>query len=454
VAHGHDLHFLERLERLSTPETELALSLYQDPVLIRALLEHLRLPEGAARVALSLGDSEHGPFVVVARDGHFVTCLAEGMSPGEHPVIPRGQLDAIARRVTEIRFRFDAVRQLAGQRGKVFPLLGRIFSAGPWLSREELSAIAAFQPLLKRDFLRMIWETDALLERTRPLAHRCVKRGHLDDEVLRAWWNEVWAVGHLSVLANMDSRDVITELPAEAPERGLLSWPAVRQGVVAVALRGVWGVAKLGRPVLPDYKRWYVQSESPLELVDSALGLLGIGLRHRSAAAEVRKALARENRAAAEGRPAAATIPHIQSIIEELTALIFDRPDDCARAHVAMGRMHVAKKTEDAGELPEDVARLVAANSPTTFVSSREGLVLLFSCLPWVCRAQPEDLYWPAEYLEVIRQKWHPEQAVRVLRETQVANPAAEPARVQAAPGRNETCPCGSGKKYKRCHGL
>jgi hypothetical protein len=452
VAHGHDVHFLERLERLSTPETELALSLYQDPVLIRALLEQLRLPEGAARVALSLGDGERGPFVVVARDGHFVTCLAEGMSPGDHPVIPRGQLDAIARRVTVVRDRFDAVRKVAGPRGNVFALLGRIFSSGPWLSREEFSAIAAFQPLLKRDFLHLLWETDALLERTRPLASRCVKRGRLDDEILRAWWNEVWAVGHLSVLANMDSRDVIPELPAEAP--GLLSWPAVRQGVVAVALRGVWGVAKLGRPVLPDYKRWYLQCESPLELVDSALGLLGIGLRHRGAAAEVRKALARENRAAAEGRPAAATIPKFQSIIEEVTELVFDRPEDCARAHIAIGRMHVTKKTEDAGELPEDMARLLAVNSPTTFLSSREGLLLLFSCLPWVCRAQPEDLYWPAEALELIRQKWHPEQAARVLRETQAANPAAEPKRVQAAPGRNETCPCGSGKKYKRCHGL
>ena len=454
MAHGHDVHFLERLERLSTPETELALSLYQDPLLIRALLEQIRLPESAARVALSLGDGERGPFVVVARDGHFVTCLAEGMSPGDHPVIPRGQLDAIARRVAEVRNRFNAVRQLAGPRGNVFALLGRIFSAGPWLSREEFSAIAAFQPLLKRDFLHLLWETNTLIDRTRPLASRCVKRGRLGDDVLRAWWNEVWAVGHLSVLANMDSRDVITDLPAEAPERGLLSWPAVRQGVVAVALRGVWGVAKLGRPVLPDYKRWFVQSESPLELLDSALGLLGIGLRHRGAAAEVRKALARENRAAAEGRPAAVTIPQIQSIIEELTELVFDRPEDCARLHIALGRMHVTKKTDDDVELPEDIARLLAANSPTTFVSSREGLVLLFASLPWVSRLQPEDLYWPAEYLEAIRQKWHPEQAASVLRDTQVANPAAEPARVQAAPGRNDPCPCGSGKKYKRCHGV
>jgi alkylhydroperoxidase family enzyme len=454
MVHGHDVHFLERLERLSTPHTELALSLYQDPLLIRALLEQIRLPDGATRIALSLADGDRGPFVVVARDGHFVTCLAEGMSPGDHPVIARGQLDAIARRVDEVRNRFDAVRQLAGRHGNVFALLGRIFSAGPWLSREEFSAIAAFQPLLKRDFLRLLWETNSVLDRTRPLAGRCVKRGRLGDDILRAWWNEVWAVGHLSVLANMDSRDVIAELPAEAPERGLLSWPAVRQGVVAVALRGVWGVAKLGKPLLPDYKRWYVESESSLELVDSALGLLGIGLRQRGAAAEVRKALARENRAAAEGRPAAATIPQIQSIIEELTALVIDRPDDCAQLHVALGRMHVTKKTEDAGELPEDIARLLAVNSPATFVSSREGLVLLFASLPWVSRAQPEDLYWPTEHLEAIRQKWHPEQAAGVLRDTQVANPAAEPARVQAAPGRNEPCPCGSGKKYKRCHGL
>jgi hypothetical protein len=103
--------------------------------------------------------------VVIARDGHFVTCLAEGMSPGDYPVIPRGQLDAIARRVTEVRYRFDAVRKLAGPRGNVLALLDRIFSAGPWLSREEFSAIAAFQPLLKRDFLRLLWETNSLVAR-------------------------------------------------------------------------------------------------------------------------------------------------------------------------------------------------------------------------------------------------------------------------------------------------
>jgi SEC-C motif len=31
--------------------------------------------------------------------------------------------------------------------------------------------------------------------------------------------------------------------------------------------------------------------------------------------------------------------------------------------------------------------------------------------------------------------------------------PPAKPAAKQAAPGRNDPCPCGSGKKFKKCHG-
>jgi preprotein translocase subunit SecA len=59
--------------------------------------------------------------------------------------------------------------------------------------------------------------------------------------------------------------------------------------------------------------------------------------------------------------------------------------------------------------------------------------------------------------------------AVRYLFRVQLAKPQAEPKRGQTLPnqargpqkpvttgdkvGRNELCPCGSGKKYKRCHG-
>jgi uncharacterized protein len=31
--------------------------------------------------------------------------------------------------------------------------------------------------------------------------------------------------------------------------------------------------------------------------------------------------------------------------------------------------------------------------------------------------------------------------------------PRIDPVRKTATPGRNDPCPCGSGKKYKKCHG-
>ena len=76
----HAEHFLTRLDRLDTREVDLALSLYRDPDLLRAVLEQVSLPESAMRVAISLGDPVSGPFIVVPRGGHFVTCLAADTS--------------------------------------------------------------------------------------------------------------------------------------------------------------------------------------------------------------------------------------------------------------------------------------------------------------------------------------------------------------------------------------
>src|SRR5688500_8891497 len=74
----HAEHFLSRLDRLNTREVDLALGLYRDPDLLRGASAGV-VAGAAERVAVSLGDSRRGPFIVVTRAGHFVTCLAEGM---------------------------------------------------------------------------------------------------------------------------------------------------------------------------------------------------------------------------------------------------------------------------------------------------------------------------------------------------------------------------------------
>src|SRR5437868_5822278 len=114
---GHQHHFLSRLDRVSAPQVELALSLYRDVPLLRFILEKARLPEGAERAAISLEHPAEGPFIVVTRDGKFVTCLGKGMSPGELPIITRGQLDGIAAKAEDLRERMEVCNKLSGERG-------------------------------------------------------------------------------------------------------------------------------------------------------------------------------------------------------------------------------------------------------------------------------------------------------------------------------------------------
>ncbi|HEX9854789.1 MAG TPA: SEC-C domain-containing protein [Acidimicrobiia bacterium] len=49
---------------------------------------------------------------------------------------------------------------------------------------------------------------------------------------------------------------------------------------------------------------------------------------------------------------------------------------------------------------------------------------------------------------------WEHELEVREWRVEAATKLSTQPAQVSAKTGRNERCPCGSGVKYKRCHGL
>ena len=152
----HAEHFLSRLDRLAGSEVETALELYRDPDLLRLVLAEVALPEAASRVAVSLADPVEGPFLVVTRDGHFVTCLARGMKPGELPIVTRGQLDALSQKFTTLRERLKLATRLTGKReGACDMLLRRVLCAADSVSREDFLAVSAWEPLLGPDFLQM-----------------------------------------------------------------------------------------------------------------------------------------------------------------------------------------------------------------------------------------------------------------------------------------------------------
>ena len=157
---GHAAHFLRRLDRVSDGHVELALALYNDLELLREVLARAVLPEGAERVAISLDDPIEGPFVVVTREGRFVTCLGAGMLVSDLPIVTRERLDAAAARVERMREELGRVRALreSGADGQAALAFTRMQQQGPRFAREDAETLLRVQPLIEVHCLGLITE--------------------------------------------------------------------------------------------------------------------------------------------------------------------------------------------------------------------------------------------------------------------------------------------------------
>jgi len=102
----------------------------------------VNLPEGAARVAFAIDDPREGPFVIVTRDGRFVTCLGAGMHH-EHHVVPRAQTDALLAKVADKRARREIAKRELRPDEDEDDLFQRILSRGKRLAREDFVALSA-----------------------------------------------------------------------------------------------------------------------------------------------------------------------------------------------------------------------------------------------------------------------------------------------------------------------
>jgi hypothetical protein len=156
---GHAIHFLQRIERLSPAQADLALTLYREPGLVAHVLRRVLLPEGAERVALALEDAPDGPHVLVTRDGRFVTCLAAGMSVTGCPVVSRAQLDRASERI-------ELLRAALARSGEAEQLYRRLLDGGSGLSREDFLALAALVPIFGRQYIQTAMEMTRFLDKT------------------------------------------------------------------------------------------------------------------------------------------------------------------------------------------------------------------------------------------------------------------------------------------------
>jgi hypothetical protein len=456
VSHAH--HFLSRLDRVSTPHVEHALSLYRDHELLQYILESVRIPDDAERVALSLDHPEEGPFIVVTREGRFVTCLGAGMRANGLPIITRGQIDGITKRMDTQRARQEVHDKIVAEGGELGALMRRIMDAGPGLTREEFMALASVQPLVARDFLSLLIDVtrDSYYSRSQILKilRRTPRIKPHRHPSLRAYWMQFWATGHFALLATLSGRDALGALPVrEPPIEASIATCTIRQGVGAIALKGAWSIARIGKPLVGHFKKLYAEGKEYADRVDAAISLTAIGFRHTKVRAEIRKALTRAPQDEAYAKFAEG--------LAGLSEAVFEDPGEGERYQREMGStmiMNLAPylpegspyRYERPEDVPEPLAMTMAANYQNDYLVDPESLASLFLMLPWTARATPEDFYLPAEILKAMNIRWTPEQTMALLKFYIQKDKKRVPQR-QEGPSRSGPCPCGSGKKYKRC---
>jgi hypothetical protein len=468
---GHDLHFLQRLERVSLPHVELAMSLYQDPQLVGFLLDSANLPDGAEKLAVSLDDPVAGPFLILARSGRFVTCLGAGMTiDAELPLITRSRLDSLLSKVADYRSRVEQAHKLAGNR-RVTGLLRRIYTAGDELSREEFVALSAWAPLMPREFLSEMLAAAEYLERARRVLLPTLKRSAKGQEaLLRSYWDTFWALGHLALLIGQDvhpGHDVIAELREPLIESGTtVTWGLVRQGFLPLALRAGWLAARLGRGGLPIYKSAYRRASTLLMAADTTLGLVGLACRHSSLRGEILKLLPQQ---LDEGKQLHEQIVQAVGSMAWL-AISLDAQAQAATHRVTedLGRRchlrQLGRLAPGQDEVSPELLRSVdaeqafpaLANMPMCYLERSEAMSSLLHFMSFAAGAEAEQFYYRKADLAELRSAWVPEHSLYLLRQYQehyLGGPE-QPVRAQPAPGRNAPCPCQSGKKYKRCCGL
>lgn len=455
----HAEHFLTRLERLAGSEVDLALELYRDPELVRTLVAAVGLPEGSERLAISLGDAAQGPFLVVTRDGQFVTCLGSGMRAGDLPVVTRPELDACGRKVDRLREKLALSREIKGQRTSQ-QLLRRLFLSPDAVSREDFLEAVAWEPLAGTAFLDTYLAMGiALTEQGQLLRHARLRKGP-SEELLHEYWNLLHAAGHMALLGSLTAERehyaALTE--GHAGTRAAFSYPLTGTGVITFILKGAWAAGRLGKLMLPDYKRALAEDVAFFELLDTLFALLALGMRSRGLRVEIQKAL--------RATPGLARTSHAQRLREtmgrevelccEMTADLLDAsPEDLDAGLLRLGGTYFDPGA-CAPDDPQwrDLARTLPVMSRTDGLTDGHKLAHTLHLIAATARGGPEQFYLPRAVLSAVREPWKPEDTWKVLEPIMSVERAGRvPAVRKVAAGRNDPCPCGSGKKYKRCCG-
>ena len=462
---GHAIHFLKRLDRASGTQEELALQLYNDPEVLRFVFRSLTIHEEFDRVAVSLHEADKGPYLVTSRKGRFVTCLGEGMKIDDLYLINHSRLLNYIEKNEEYRRRRKLATSLVGEKHQMKKLLTRIASKGDDVTREEMLAVSVMQPALKLAFIDKLFEFISNVSGNARVLVRRKRFTKKDWPVLKSHYENYRAVGHLALLASMNGPGGIEGAVADNAEYLLQSLVLpLFSGDMAMLLRFAWFIGKMGKSLLPELKRRFLEPELHEEWALAFMGLIVMGLRHGKTRGKVIKILEELPDALKNfGYDIGNFIMRLDlegTMILALTSLVnTDKAYErslisakrlCFEAHRPC-KLPALYTWEKQADVPEDMAFTSVMNAHFYFSEHTEIFNLCLAFTPWLARCEAEDFYHPHDYYRHVSRPWRPEDTLSLIDHDREKRGERKPVKVEPTPNRNDPCPCGSGKKYKRC---
>ena len=440
---AHAEHFLSRLERMAAPEVELALKLYRDTEIVKEVIARVTPPKEFDRLALGLADAPGGPHLVVTRDGQFVTCLGPGMGLRDLFVVKRHVLAAVMERRNRERYA-DA---LVGEEGGGSSLFSRLLEPST-LSREEMIGASAYQPAMQVELLLLTIENWKTVETLRAV----IESGGERDARERSpdFWKLTQTHGYLATMVGLTGRELFERLDERVyPITEVLAIGAFKTSSLPSVARGLWAAARLGKRRLQLVKQWLPIYRSPRELAGALFEIAALGLAHQKLFGEARKFLDREP---------PVKDPEFRQRVEKLMRLlrrVMDDPEAALRELAGLGSALMTAaglRPTTPGDLD---AWTVATLVPRNVFGPNSTLGNCLVALPFIAKCEAEQLYLPRASLEALGWRTMPLPVIEAHAE--YIRGAAEPKLPVVKPtkkaGRNEPCPCGSGKKYKHCCG-
>lgn len=453
---AHDEHFLERgVERMAGPELSLALRLYQEPKLVAYVLEKTDIASVDGRLALALDDGGEGPYVVLARDGGFVTCLGRGMRLGRLPALPRTRVDALIERYG---IESGALSQLS-DRDRIDACCAAATMGEFGQTRENMLVLQVVAPLTYFLHARIAFECIVQLKKNlrayMPLV-RGAKPNPRDVAALKALSRMYWGIAHDVPLLSVDVRS---------------RWEEHMEGIVAMgglagfekisplhALRGTWMVAQVGVPVLHRIEKWFDEAGHTHNFVAAVLMLTTMALRHAHLRERILARLLAD--------PPNHWDDHakrLRSVYTEALQRVAADPAAAVARQLDWGRAVLASRCTAlhidpaavwaaAGAATDQVAAVLATHAEGDVLRDDALLDRLFDLTPWLASCELADLYLPEAVAVLLRRPSRAEDGIAMLREFERRFPE-KPVTVGPKVGRNDPCSCGSGRKFKHCCG-